>query len=47
VIPGAGKVFKLEAVLDASLDELYDLLFVRVEEMHQWNPSIQHIKVSF
>ncbi|XP_072230089.1 steroidogenic acute regulatory protein, mitochondrial [Leuresthes tenuis] len=45
VIPGAGKVFRLEAVLDASLDELYDLLFVRVEEMHQWNPSIQHIKV--
>ncbi|XP_042364399.1 steroidogenic acute regulatory protein, mitochondrial [Plectropomus leopardus] len=45
VMPGAGKVFRLEAVLEASVDELYDLLFVRVEEMHQWNPSIQHIKV--
>ncbi|XP_034414838.1 steroidogenic acute regulatory protein, mitochondrial [Cyclopterus lumpus] len=45
VIPGAGKVFRLEAVLDASMDELYDILFVRVEEMHQWNPSIQQIKV--
>ncbi|KAM7381509.1 hypothetical protein PAMA_012381 [Pampus argenteus] len=45
VMPGARKVFRLEAVLEASLDELYDLLFVRVEEMHQWNPSIQHIKV--
>ncbi|XP_075949272.1 steroidogenic acute regulatory protein, mitochondrial [Anarhichas minor] len=45
VIPGAGKVFRMEAVLDASVDELYDILFVRVEEMHQWNPSIKHIKV--
>lgn len=45
-MPGARKVFRLEAVLEASVDELYDLLFVRVEEMHQWNPSIQQIKVS-
>lgn len=46
VMPGGRKVFRLEAVLEASVNELYDLLFVRVEEMHQWNPSIQHIKVS-
>ncbi|CAK6956724.1 steroidogenic acute regulatory protein%2C mitochondrial [Scomber scombrus] len=45
VIPGSTKVFRLEAVLEASPDELYDLLFVRLEEMHEWNPSIQHIKV--
>ncbi|XP_026171239.1 steroidogenic acute regulatory protein, mitochondrial [Mastacembelus armatus] len=45
VIPGARKVFKLEAVLEANVDELYDLLFVGVEEMQKWNPSIQHIKV--
>ncbi|XP_033963827.1 steroidogenic acute regulatory protein, mitochondrial isoform X1 [Pseudochaenichthys georgianus] len=45
VVAGAGKVFRLEAVLEASVEELYDLLFVRVEEMHQWNPSIQQIKV--
>ncbi|KAK2820491.1 hypothetical protein Q5P01_023450 [Channa striata] len=45
VMPGARKVFRLETVLEASVDELYDLLFVRVEEMHQWNPSIQHIKI--
>ncbi|KAL7372099.1 hypothetical protein ABVT39_010258 [Epinephelus coioides] len=45
VMPGARKVFRLEAVLEASVDELYDLLFVRVEEMHQWNPSIHHIKI--
>uniref|UniRef100_A0AAQ4RUQ1 START domain-containing protein 1 n=1 Tax=Gasterosteus aculeatus aculeatus TaxID=481459 RepID=A0AAQ4RUQ1_GASAC len=41
VTPGAGKVFRLETVLEASVDELYDILFARVEEMHQWNPSIQ------
>lgn len=46
VIPGGRKVFRLEAVLDASVDELYNILFVRVEEIHQWNPSIQQIKVS-
>ncbi|XP_005736482.1 steroidogenic acute regulatory protein, mitochondrial [Pundamilia nyererei] len=45
VIPGGRKVFRLEAVLDASVDELYNILFVRVEELHQWNPSIQQIKV--
>lgn len=46
VLPGARKVFRLEAVLEGSVDELYNLLFVRVEEMHQWNPSIQHVTVS-
>uniref|UniRef100_A0A3B4YSK3 START domain-containing protein 1 n=1 Tax=Seriola lalandi dorsalis TaxID=1841481 RepID=A0A3B4YSK3_SERLL len=46
VMPGARKVFRLEAVLEAGVDELYDLLFVRVEEMHKWNPGIQHIKVT-
>ncbi|KAM3868693.1 steroidogenic acute regulatory protein, mitochondrial-like [Diretmus argenteus] len=45
VMAGARQVFRLEAVLDASAEELYDILFVRVEEMHRWNPSIQHIKV--
>ncbi|XP_028331149.1 steroidogenic acute regulatory protein, mitochondrial [Gouania willdenowi] len=45
VMPGGRKVFRLEAVLEASLDQLYDILFVRVEEMHRWNPSIQHIKI--
>ncbi|XP_071763953.2 steroidogenic acute regulatory protein, mitochondrial [Centroberyx gerrardi] len=45
VIAGARKVFRLEAVLEASAEELYDILFVKVEEMHRWNPSIQHIKI--
>ncbi|CAL1599692.1 unnamed protein product [Knipowitschia caucasica] len=39
------KVFRLQAVLEASVDDLYDVLFVRVEQMHQWNPSIQRIRV--
>lgn len=46
VMPGARRVLKLEAVLEASVDELYDLLFVNVEVMHLWNPSVQQIKVS-
>lgn len=45
MVPGTKKVFRLEAVLEGSVDKLYDLLFVGVEEMHQWNPSIKHIKV--
>ena len=46
VMPGAQRVFRLEAVLEASVDELYNLLFVKVEEMHLWNPDVQEIKVS-
>uniref|UniRef100_A0A8D2ZJ75 START domain-containing protein 1 n=1 Tax=Scophthalmus maximus TaxID=52904 RepID=A0A8D2ZJ75_SCOMX len=45
VMPGGRKVFRMDAVLEAGVDELYDLLFARVEEMHRWNPSIQQIKV--
>lgn len=44
-MPGGGRVFRLESVLEADVDELYDILFLRVEEMHTWNPSIQQIKV--
>ncbi|XP_046888559.1 steroidogenic acute regulatory protein, mitochondrial [Hypomesus transpacificus] len=45
VLPGAKKVFRLEAVLNATPEELHTILFVKVEEMQQWNPSIQHIKI--
>nr|XP_055032050.1 steroidogenic acute regulatory protein, mitochondrial [Misgurnus anguillicaudatus] len=45
VLKGNRKVFRLEAELDASPDELYEILFLRVEEMHRWNPSIRSIKV--
>ncbi|KAJ8406777.1 hypothetical protein AAFF_G00296930 [Aldrovandia affinis] len=45
ILPGARKVFRLEAVLDASPEELHHHLFVKAEEMTQWNPSIKQIKV--
>ncbi|KAM9832030.1 steroidogenic acute regulatory protein, mitochondrial [Neosynchiropus ocellatus] len=45
VMPEARKVFRLDVVLDASMEKIYELLFVRVEEMHQWNPNIHRIKV--
>ncbi len=45
VLTGNRKVFRLEAELNASPEELHDILFFRVEEMHEWNPSIRRIKV--
>ncbi|KAG9345942.1 hypothetical protein JZ751_007757, partial [Albula glossodonta] len=45
VLPGSRKVFRLEAVLDASPEELHNHLFVKAEEMNQWNPNIKQIKV--
>ncbi|XP_034049738.1 steroidogenic acute regulatory protein, mitochondrial [Thalassophryne amazonica] len=45
VTEGSRKVFMLQAVLDASMDELYDILFLRVEEMHKWNPNVQKIQI--
>ncbi|KAI2658234.1 Steroidogenic acute regulatory protein, mitochondrial [Labeo rohita] len=45
VLTGSRRVFRLEAELDASPEELQDILFFRVEEMHEWNPSIRRIKV--
>ncbi|XP_073775072.1 steroidogenic acute regulatory protein, mitochondrial isoform X4 [Danio rerio] len=45
VLTGNRKVFRLEADLDATADELHDILFFRVEEMHEWNPSIRRITV--
>ncbi|KAA0724854.1 Steroidogenic acute regulatory protein, mitochondrial [Triplophysa tibetana] len=44
-LKGNRKVFRLEAELDASPEELYEILFLRVEEMHRWNPSITSIRV--
>ncbi|XP_041124897.1 steroidogenic acute regulatory protein, mitochondrial-like [Polyodon spathula] len=45
ILPGIGKVFKLEAVLDATPEELHNQLFAKVEEMNKWNPNIKQIKV--
>lgn len=45
VLRGNRKVFRLEAELDASPEELHHILFDRVEEMHEWNPNIRRIRV--
>uniref|UniRef100_A0A672PQ96 START domain-containing protein 1 n=1 Tax=Sinocyclocheilus grahami TaxID=75366 RepID=A0A672PQ96_SINGR len=41
VLTGNRKVFRLEAELNSSPEELHNILFFRVEEMHEWNPSIR------
>ncbi|XP_063077535.1 uncharacterized protein star2 [Engraulis encrasicolus] len=45
VLPGAKKVFRMEAELEASPEELHDILFARVEDMNAWNPSISGIRI--
>nr|XP_046190861.1 steroidogenic acute regulatory protein, mitochondrial-like [Oncorhynchus gorbuscha] len=45
VLSGDRKVFRLETVLDATPEEIHHNLW-KVEEMHQWNPSIKNIKVT-
>ncbi|TRY58223.1 hypothetical protein DNTS_008565 [Danionella cerebrum] len=45
LLKGNRKVFRLEAELNTNTEELYDILFFRVEEMHHWNPSISRIRV--
>ena len=45
LLSGDREVFRLQAVMDASLEELYDILSLRVEEAHRWNNSFQHVKV--
>ncbi|GCB71046.1 hypothetical protein scyTo_0010915 [Scyliorhinus torazame] len=45
VLPGTGKVFKLEAVLDATIEHVYNELYEKVDQMNLWNPSVKHIHV--
>ncbi|XP_007902805.1 steroidogenic acute regulatory protein, mitochondrial [Callorhinchus milii] len=45
VVPGSGKVFKLELVLDASMEQVYKELYEKLEEMNTWNPSIKQVKI--
>uniref|UniRef100_A0A8C4T486 START domain-containing protein 1 n=1 Tax=Erpetoichthys calabaricus TaxID=27687 RepID=A0A8C4T486_ERPCA len=44
VIPEVGKVFKLEAVLDATPKQLYSELFEKLEEISTWNPNVSRIQ---
>ncbi|KAG2462620.1 STAR protein, partial [Polypterus senegalus] len=45
VIPEVGKVFKLEAVLDATPRQLYYELFEKLEEISTWNPNVSKIQI--
>ncbi|XP_078731636.1 steroidogenic acute regulatory protein, mitochondrial [Lampetra fluviatilis] len=45
VLPDIGKVFKLEADVPGSVDQLHAHLFEQVERMCEWNPNVQQVKV--
>ncbi|XP_072439231.1 steroidogenic acute regulatory protein-like [Chiloscyllium punctatum] len=45
ILPGIGKVFKLEGVLDATTEHVYHELYEKVDQMSSWNPSIKHLHV--
>ncbi|NXT26437.1 STAR protein, partial [Syrrhaptes paradoxus] len=45
VLPGVGRVFRLEAVVDQPLDAVYGELVENMERMGDWNPSIQEVKI--
>ncbi|XP_043911631.1 steroidogenic acute regulatory protein-like [Protopterus annectens] len=44
-LPGVGKVFRMEAILDAPTKQLYVELFDQLEKMDEWNPSVRQIQV--
>ncbi|NXA55579.1 STAR protein, partial [Nothocercus julius] len=45
VLPDVGKVFRLEVVVEQPLDAVYSELVDRMEQMGDWNPSVQEIKI--
>ncbi|NWU62551.1 STAR protein, partial [Pterocles burchelli] len=45
VVPGLGKVFRVEVVLTVPVAQLHQELFERIEEMPQWNPTLSRVKV--
>ncbi|MEE6525414.1 hypothetical protein FKM82_025398, partial [Ascaphus truei] len=45
VLPDIGKVFKLEAVVERPLDNVYGELVDNMESMGDWNPNVKQIKV--
>lgn len=45
VVPGVGKVFKLEVVVDQSADSLYGELVGNMEQMGEWNPNVKQVKI--
>ncbi|NXF13010.1 STAR protein, partial [Smithornis capensis] len=45
VLPGVGKVFRLEVVVDQPLDSVYGELVDNMEQMGDWNPNVQEVKI--
>ncbi|XP_048419222.1 steroidogenic acute regulatory protein-like [Stegostoma tigrinum] len=45
VLPGIGKVFKFEGVLNATMEQVYNELYEKIDQMSSWNPSIKHLHV--
>ncbi|XP_042742266.1 steroidogenic acute regulatory protein, mitochondrial isoform X3 [Lagopus leucura] len=45
VLPDVGKVFRLEVVVDQPLDAVYSELVDNMEQMGDWNPSVQEVKI--
>ncbi|XP_053575394.1 steroidogenic acute regulatory protein, mitochondrial [Bombina bombina] len=45
VLPDIGKVFKLEAVVEQPLDNVYNELVDKMEKMGEWNPNVKEVKI--
>ncbi|XP_072702322.1 steroidogenic acute regulatory protein, mitochondrial isoform X6 [Ciconia boyciana] len=45
VLPDVGKVFRLEVVVDQPLDAVYSELVDNMEQMGDWNPNVQEVKI--
>ncbi|XP_066445547.1 steroidogenic acute regulatory protein, mitochondrial [Eleutherodactylus coqui] len=45
VLPDIGKVFKLEAVVEKPLNNLYGELVDNMEKMGEWNPRVKEVKI--
>ncbi|XP_035167772.1 steroidogenic acute regulatory protein, mitochondrial-like isoform X1 [Oxyura jamaicensis] len=45
VLPGLGRVFRVEAVLAAPVGRLHRELFEELEQMPRWNPSLSRVEV--
>ncbi|KAM4747769.1 steroidogenic acute regulatory protein, mitochondrial [Rhinophrynus dorsalis] len=45
VLPDIGKVFKLEAVVEKPLDNVYGELVDNMEKMGEWNPNVREVKI--
>ncbi|NWY07362.1 STAR protein, partial [Nothoprocta ornata] len=45
VLPDVGKVFRLEVVVEQPLDAVYSELVDNMEQMGDWNPNVQEVKI--